>query len=854
MVSDAEKGFAVSAPATRPPADGALPGPLAIFGQMNMPRRPRHLILPLLIAATLTLSACKTSEEKAEDYYQSGLALLAKGDEDRAMIEFRNVFKYNGLHKAARRTYADTLVKEGKQQEAYSQYLRLIEQYPDTVDVRVILAEIAIDTGAWEEAERHGRAAIALAPDAPDVRAIKAALDFRAAVLANDTTAQNTVAAQAAALMTTLPENKIIRRIVIGNLTTGPDPLRAIPIIDDGLKLDPKSLELYWIKFRILAKAEDVKGTGDTLKRMVELFPDNVEVTSALIGWYMLQKDFDGAEAFLRKRAGPPDGPTDVHLALLQFLQQARGADAARAELDVLLAANQGNANAELYGGMRASMDFEEGKPDAAVGALQVIVKTAAASDQTRNLKVILAHMLDTTANRVGARALVEEVLAEDPSNLAALKLRAAWFIADDKPGDAIVDLRSALDQSPRDIEVLTMTAAAYERDGNLDLAGDQLAKAVEMSGAAPAESLRYAQFLMQLGKVQVVATVLANAQQASPYNPDILRAQAQYYIGQREWVFAEAAIDALRALGLKDTEAEIQQMQAAVLNGQNRVDESLALLQAAAAQGGQTNSAVLAIVQAQVQAGKTAEALAYVDGLLAKSPQDRVLRLLGANLDQLVGKTAEAEASYRQLISEDPKDAGPIKRLYDLLQTAGRDADAAAVLAAGIAAVPQSHDLLWAKAAQLEKDGKIDGAISVYDALYAENSSDTIVANNLASLITAHHDDAGSLTRAEAIARRLRGLDVPAFQDTYGWIAFRRGNLDEALSHLEPAAKGLPKDALTQFHLAMLYDKLGRSADAIRQFDLALTLAGDKVPPPMAAAQARLDQLKAAAQGTTSP
>ena len=819
-----------------------------------MPRRPRHLILPLLIAATLALSACKTSEEKAEDYYQSGLALLAKGDEQRAMIEFRNVFKYNGFHKAARRTYADTLVKEGKQQEAYSQYLRLIEQYPDTVDVRVILAEIAIDTGAWEEAERHGRAAIALDPDAPDVKAIKAALDFRAAVLADDTAAQDKVATEANTLLATLPANKIIRRIVIGNLAAGPDSLRAIPIIDDGLKIDPTSLELYMIKFRIQARAGDAKGTGDTLKRMVELFPDNVEVTSALIGWYMLQKDFDGAEAFLRKRAGPADGPTDGHLALLQFLQQARGADAARAELETLLAANQGNANAGLYGGMLASMDFEAGKQDAAIAALQAIVTTAAASDQTRNLKVILARMLDTTANRVGARALVEEVLAEDASNLAALKLRATWFIADDKPGDAIVDLRTALDQSPRDIEVLTLMASAYERDGNLDLAGDQLAKAVEMAGAAPTESLRYAQYLMRLGKVQVVETVLANAHQASPANPDILRAQAQYYIGQRDWVSADAAIAALKALGLKDTDSEIQQMQAAVLNGQNRIDESLALLQTAAAQDGQTNSAVLAIVQAEVRAGKTAEALAYIDTLLAKSPQDRVLRLLGANLDQLVGNTSQAEGTYRQLIREDPKDEGPIKRLYDLLQTAGRSADAAAVLAAGIAAVPQSHDLLWTKAAQLEADGKIDEAISIYDALYAQNSDDTVVANNLASLITAHHDDEASLTRAEAIARRLRGLEVPAFQDTYGWIAFRRGNLDEALSHLEPAAKGLPKDTLTQFHLAMLYDKLGRSADAIRQFDLALTLAGDKVPPPMAAAQARLDQLKAAAQGTTSP
>ena len=35
------------------------------------------------------------------------MKLLAAGDEDRALVEFRNVFKYNGFHKEARQAYAD---------------------------------------------------------------------------------------------------------------------------------------------------------------------------------------------------------------------------------------------------------------------------------------------------------------------------------------------------------------------------------------------------------------------------------------------------------------------------------------------------------------------------------------------------------------------------------------------------------------------------------------------------------------------------------------------------------------------------------------------------------------------------
>jgi Flp pilus assembly protein TadD len=84
----------------------------------------------------------------------------------------------------------------------------------------------------------------------------------------------------------------------------------------------------------------------------------------------------------------------------------------------------------------------------------------------------------------------------------------------------------------------------------------------------------------------------------------------------------------------------------------------------------------------------------------------------------------------------------------------------------------------------------------------------------------------------------------VPAFQDTYGWIEFRRGNLDEALLHLEPAAAGLPDDALTQFHLGMLYAAMNRPEDARRQLMRALEIAGDSPLPQFETARQTLATL----------
>jgi hypothetical protein len=78
---------------------------------------------------------------------------------------------------------------------------------------------------------------------------------------------------------------------------------------------------------------------------------------------------------------------------------------------------------------------------------------------------------------------------------------------------------------------------------------------------------------------------------------------------------------------------------------------------------------------------------------------------------------------------------------------------------------------LLWMQASQLQAAGDIEGAIAIYEAMYARDSGNAVIANNLASLITTFRDTPADLDRAWAVARRLRGATEPAFADTYGWI-----------------------------------------------------------------------------------
>ena len=819
--------------------------------QKLMSRFIRASVASLLISAMFLLSACQSSEEKAEGYYQSALTLMAAGDEDRALVELRNVFKYNGFHKEARKLYADTEYKRGEIGEAYSQYLRLIEQYPDTVEVRLILAETALTRNDWAEVERHGTAALELAPQDPAVQAIGAALAYRQAILNKNEAAKAAAVVEIRRILDLLPDNKVARRILIDSLVNGADPKAALVEIDTALQQEPDSLEFNMLKVRLLAQIPDMAATGKQLQGMVEKFPDNQPVRAALISWYMSQKDFAGAEAYLRKFAGDATSSPEKHGAVIQLLQSVRGNDAAIAELDRLIAANAGTPNADIYGALRASVHFTMGQKDSAIAEIEAILAQAKPSIETRRIKISLAQMLLATDNRVGARAKIEEVLAEDAGDVEALKLRAGLLIQDDKPNEAIVDLRAALAQAPRDPAIFTMMASAHERSGSQDLMGEQLALAVEASNRAPAESLRYAGFLLKQNRTTVAEAVLEDARSVSPGNVDILNQLAQMWLAEKDWDKVSEAIASLRKIASPDALEAARLLQAAQLRAQGNNDAALSFLQGELDKTGTDITAIAQIIQSQALAGKFAAARTLLDESLAKSPEDVNLLLLNGGLYAVEGKAAEAEAVFRKVMADHPDSEIAPSRLYELLVLNGRGPEATALLEQSVKALPKSGMLQWMLASDYQKTGKIKQAITVYEALYAKDSSNMVIANNLASLLSTSSDDPQDLQRADVMARRLRGSPVPAFQDTYGWIEFRKGNLAEALAILEPAAKGLPKDAAAQVHLGLVYAALGQVEKAKATLSQGLQLAGSDPAAQFETARKTLAELEAPAKST---
>lgn len=810
---------------------------------MPMPR------ITLVLTLTLALAACQSAEERAEDHYLSALALLEEGDLARATVEFRNVFQLNGTHLDARRTYAAALRENGQLPEAYSQFLRLAEQSPDDLEARVALAQMAMETQNWAQVRLHGERALELSPADPRVAVIRVTLSYATALEEDDNSARRDAAAIAEELVASNPEDLGLRRILIDSAIRDNDLDRVLDLVEDALEIAPDNRNLHNTRLSILAERENADGIEDQLITMIDLFSEDPALTSTLLRFYLSRGEADTAEAFLRAQVEEADSDdTDMRLSLVQFISEVRGPEDGIAELDRLI---EDAPDVAVYRMVRAALRFENSDADAAIAEMQGLIDDEGLSGgELNNARITLARMLMETNNAVGARRLVAEVLEADSTNVDALKMEAHWLIEDDQADDAIAMLRNALEESPNDFDAMALMARAHERNGNAQLARDFLSLAFEASNGAPAEALRYAAALSAEGLYLAAEEVLIDALRITPGNTAMMRELGRTYIQMEDWSRAEQVEESLRRMEDEGSLRLANGLQAARLAAEGRLDETVEFLSGLAdtAEEGDL-SAQIAVVQAMLLSGEAEEALAYVIAAAEENPGDPRLLVLRGATEGATGDLEAAEASYREVLADNDQVENVWVELVRILYAQGENAEAEIALAAGLEALPEGLNLLWAQAGFLERAGDYDGAIGIYEQLYERAPDSLVVANNLASMMTTYRADEDGLERAYAIARRLRNSEVPQFRDTYGWIAFRRGDLEEARPYLEDASAALPGDPIVQYHFGMLLAAEQRTDQAIEQFERVLELAPeDDTRPQVTAARDELERLRAEA------
>ncbi len=764
------------------------------------------------------LAACGSPEQNAQTYYERGMEQIAKHDDVAARGELLKAIKY----KTDRADIWRALVGVDERTKAapaavFGNLRRVVELDPNDLDARLKLARIMLNGGAADAALGIVEAAPAEAGSSAPLHALKALLLARTKDLAG--------AEREAKQAVEIDPSNVDATVLLSTIkVAGGDSDGALKLLNALPRQGNAGISLA--KAQAYARKGNLSEAESQLQEAIKENPNDAGPRAQLIQLYIAAHRYDDAERELRGVADATPTNGRAGMDLVRFLLTSKGAKAARSELEARIGTGGDVFDYRL---VLAELTFAEGDLPQAAQQLKALADTANTPERKLLAQGKLAEMYLSKGDVASAEPLITGILQSDHRNTLALRLRAAIAIQKRQFDSAIADLREALNDQPKSSELLVLMAVAYERSGKPELAERQYADALKASGQNSAVALQYVNFLRRQGDLAHAEDILIRVLTQSPRDIPLLTALAQIRAARQNWVGTLAVADAIRQID--GNRALADQVKATALAGQNKIEESLSALEDAHAAAPDTMQPVGLLVSAYLRAGKTDKAEALLQQMLKKFPDNAELLVWLGQTKVAQNKPDDASTDFKSAIAKQPKNAGAYAALSDLYARRKDFDGAAQVIEAALKEQPDDTGLrLKAAALQIQK-GDSNAAIAQYEALLTDQPESPLVINNLASLILDNRTDKVSLDRAIALASKLKGANLPQFQETYGWAQFKKGDSKAAIAALEPVVAKVPDSAIIRYHLGMSYAADGQADKAAEQFKAALALEPDATP-----------------------
>jgi cellulose synthase operon protein C len=773
-----------------------------------------------VVSLALFLTSCGSPEQQAQKYYDKGVQLLAKRDDLNARVALHTSLTYKADRVEVWRALVGIEERLNNPPAVFQDLRRLVELDPKDLEARVKLARIMFGGGAPDAAKRL----IEVANDNDRPYAPLHAL--RASILARENDAAAAIR-EAQRALDIDPQNVDANLLVAAKKASDGDVDGALAQLARSSTSDPSDqMRLSLEKIQILVRKGDTAQAEGLLRKLITDHPKDDRLHAQLVQLYLSSKRFDDAERELRSIAVAAPSDTRSGMNLVRFLLATKGAKSARDELNERIKIG---GDVFDYQVALADLDFAEGNLDSAAPLLKGLAATASSPERKLLVQSKLAEMYVNKGNFAAAEPIVTEILQKDGHNTTGLRLRAAAKIEKGDLESAIADLRLALNDQPKSVELLTLMGVAYERSGKNELANRQYADALKASNLNPDVAQRYLAFLQRQGDLGHAEDVLGEVVARNPTSVPLLTALAQTRLTRKNFAGALAVADALAKLGNNAGIAD--QIRASVFANQNRIDDSVAALERAHAASPDAFPPVVGLVTDYVKLGKPEKAEGLLQELLKKYPDNAELLILMGQTKLAQNKFDDAQKAYRAAIAKQPKDPNSYSALSDLFVRQKDYGAAVEVVQAGLREQPQNLNLLLVAAGLQIQTGKDDNAIAQYEAILKNQPNSLLAINNLASLLLDHRSDKPSIDRAAAMAEKLKGSTLPQFEDTVGWAQFKKGDPQAAVATLEVAATKLPDLAAVHYHLGMSYAAIGKLDQAKQQFQKALALEPDGTP-----------------------
>jgi len=754
-------------------------------------------------AISLTLVSCSRSPDR---YVQSGNKFFDRGKYKEAAILYRNAIKADPKFGEGYFRLAVTELKMAHYQNAVGPLRRAIELLPkgspDWLQANIEYAEILIGSAPAinpadqpaqvEEARSIRDMIVSKRPDAFEGQRLTAEIALTESLMLT----------QKGKLEEATQKLNEAVEFYRKTLAAKPGDTKIMMSLAKTLVMAGNTDEAKKIYLQVIDKDKSLLAPYDDLYRL-----------------YFNQRKYPEAEQILKSEIAnhPKDPSLEYRLAL--FYVSTHNEDALKTVLAKLKARSKEDRETYMKLG-----DFyvQIGRPDDAIRTYQEGL-AAATTNKLEYQKRIIAVLIGK-GQTTEAYAKVEEVLKQDPKDMAAHTTKANFLLDKHNVDGAISEYQTVIHSMPNNYIAQAGLGRAFLAKNDLTQATHHFEASLALNPDYLPSRLALARIALQQGNWDRAMMLSETVLKTAPAEPNARLIEAVAYGRRGEYDKARNTLEALLKADPKQGDALAELALLDLM--QKKYKEAEDLFQRAYDADPSNVRGLVGVAQVRMRQNNSAAAVQVIAEESKKYPDRADIRKELANVELQSGRFDQAIADYRaavEKLTQKPLEQAEIYgRIAQCYEQKGDLGQAAESYRKARQLAPAVVFLARRLADVLDEAGKTDEALSAYRDAMRLDPNDPGLLNAMAwSMAKAGRNLDEALTLAQRARQQLSTFYDAA--DTIGFIYLKKGLADSAIEIFRDLNNKVQDNPTYHYHYGMALAQKGDRLNAMKEFNAAL-------------------------------
>ncbi len=753
-----------------------------------------------LLLLSLMLFGCGSAEERKAAYLSEAEDYIEAGNFPKARVSLRNASKIDPKDAKIYFLLAQVAEKEKNWQEAFGHYFQTSELDPTHHLAMVRLGRFYLAGNQQSELSDVVQKLLAL--NAQDTAGL--ALQATLTHTKGDASQALTQAQAVLSLKPTEPDTFILLAAVF---SAEKQFAQSISLLKEGISQHPQNIDLMSNLALTYVRTEAITDAEPVYRQLINLEPTVFGHREKLAQVYVFFNMPDKASSLLQEAVDLEPESEERWVALIQHV------DKTEREATLLKAREALPHSTKVL--FALAEDYQRNQQDQkAREVYEEIVSDEENTAPGLQAQVMLAEMAWAQQDLVSTQAKLEAVLKESPRQPQALILKGTIALAQREGEEAVQAFRAVLKDDPNSSRIQSLLGQGYLIAGDRELAQESFEQALSLNAHELEAQMAMARIAMAEQNIPKALEHLNVILKDRPNHLESLKTLFSLHLRQRNWEATEHTLTRLKQAKISLFAFEIANGQLALARKQ--LDQASQAFLRAHKEKPKNMVPLTALVATYTTQKKNAQARQFFRQLAESDPAHPFANGFLAALQMQKKHYSEAHAAFAKQTEINPAWIPPWQDWANLHLRQGDQDEAFSTLLSGLSHNPDNLSLRMFLALMYEKHQRHDLAIKEYEIVLEKNPKIIGAANNLAFLLANHKGDPASLERAMDLTKSFEAkTENPLLLDTLGWVYYKMGHDQLALSIMRKAIAKAPDHPQLNYHMGLVSLKVGDPIEA---------------------------------------